>query len=137
MKKIYFAFGIVITLIACKSDAIVPEKLIGEWNPAYQIQYKTSDGIWGSWTTFNTFAALPPIEFTAKGNFLRDGKPGAECCTAGNKFTVSSNTIIFSDLMSCPQMSCLPISKWEIQRLDADTLVVEMASTRSKYSRSK
>ncbi len=137
MKKLIFVIGLAAIISSCKSDVIVPEKLNGIWNHAYQVQYKTQDGTWGPWNSFVTIAAIPPIEFTAKGKFLRDGKPGAECCTAGNKFTVLNNTIIFSDLMSCPQMSCLPTSRWEITRLDTDTLVVEAASVRSKYSRAK
>jgi hypothetical protein len=137
MKRLSIIFGFLATISACKSDIIVPEKLIGKWNHAYQVQYKTSDGTWGPWNTFVTIAAIPPIEFTAKGKFLRDGKPGAECCTAGNKFTVLNNTIIFSDLKNCPQMSCLPESRWEITRLDSDTLVVETMSIRNKYIRIK
>lgn len=137
MKKLIFVIGLASIISSCKSDIIVPEKLIGKWNHAYQVQYKTSDGTWGPWNSFVTIAAIPPIEFTAKGKFLRDGKPGAECCTAGNKFTVLNNTIIFSDLMSCPQMSCIPAPRWQITRLDTDTLVVEAASVRSKYSRAK
>ena len=137
MRNLYITLGFIITLIACKSDAIVPEKLVGRWSHAYQAQYKTSDGTWGPWNTFVTITAIPPIEFTAKGAFLRDDKPGAECCAAGNRFTVLNNTIVFSEVMSCPQMSCLPCSKWEIPRLDSDTLVLEMCSVRNKYARIK
>ena len=137
MKTLYIVLVFVIVSASCKSDVIVPEKLIGIWNHAYQVQYKTSDGTWGPWNSFVTITAIPPIEFTAKGSFLRDGKPGAECCTAGNKFTVVSERIIFSDLKGCPQMSCLPCSEWGIQRLNSDTLVVEACMTRNKYYRSK
>lgn len=137
MKKLYITLGFTFLLAACKSDIVVPEKLVGIWNHAYQVQYKTADGTWGPWNTFVTITAIPPIEFTAKGQFLRDGKPGAECCSGGNKFTVLSNTIIFSDLMACPYMSCLPVTKWEIARLDNDTLVVEGGNTRNKYARLK
>ena len=122
---------------ACQKDAVVPEKLVGVWNHAYQTQNKKSDGTWGPWTTFVTITAIPPIEFTANGRFLRDGKEGAECCTAGNRFTVVNEKIIFSDVKSCPPMSCLPCSEWGIPRLDSDTLVVEECMNRSKYFRSK
>lgn len=137
MKKLLIIFATSLTLFACKSDVVVPEKLIGKWNHAYQIQYKTTEGNWEPWNTFVTNTAILPIEFTAKGNYLRDGKPGAECCTAGNKFKVLNEVIIFSDVMSCPQMSCLPCREWSIRRLDSDTLVLESCDLRSKYSRIK
>ena len=137
MKLLFVAFSLAFILDTCDSKTIQPQKLIGKWNPAYQVQNKASDGSWDKWTTINTFAALPPIEFTADGNFLRDGKPGADCCSAGNKFTVSDNIITFSEFKSCPQVKCKDCSKWTINQLDSDTLVVEVCDTRSKYFRSR
>ena len=75
MKQLIVAISITIGLIACQSD-ISPKKLIGVWSPTYEVQYKESNGKWGKWVTINTLMALPNIEFTAHGDFLRDGKPG-------------------------------------------------------------
>jgi hypothetical protein len=137
MKPLYTLLGIVLFFIACEADIIIPEKLLGKWDPTYQIQTKTSDGNWGPWTIINTLVPLPTIEFTPKGRFLTDGKDGGDCCYAGNKFTVSNNIITFSDIKSCPQMSCSNCIQWGIQRLDSDTLVLEACNTRSKYVRAK
>ncbi len=137
MKTFTKIFMFAFAFAACQKDAVVPEKLVGKWNHTYQIQTKTTDGSWSQWQYISTFAALAPIEFTANGRFLRDGKDGAECCSAGNKFTVVNEKIIFSDLKSCPYASCMPCSEWGIPRLDTDTLVVESCGTRVKYSRAK
>lgn len=137
MKTFIKLFVFVFAFAACQKDAVVPEKLIGKWNHTYQMQIKTTDGTWSSWQIITTFAALPQIEFTSNGRFLSDGKEGADCCYAGNKFKVVNEKIIFSDLKSCPYASCMPCTEWGIPRLDSDTLVVESCMTRAKYSRAK
>ncbi|WP_337040755.1 hypothetical protein [Emticicia sp. 17c] len=139
MRLILFILAGSLFLTACQPKAIVPAKLIGEWNPTYQIQERTTDGTWGPWTTISTFAALPSIEFTADGRFLREGKEGADCCYAGNRFTVSDNTIFFTEFKSCPQVRCANCTTWQINRLEADTLVIEACDIgpRSKYARKK
>src|SRR6218665_3223965 len=104
MKKLLITLTSSLAIFACKSDTVVPEKLVGKWFHTNQVQYRTADS-WGVWNTLINITAIPPIEFTAKGDYLRDGKPGAECCTAGNKFKVLNNVVIFSDVMDCPQMS--------------------------------
>ncbi|MBA4853594.1 hypothetical protein [Emticicia sp. BO119] len=137
MRKLYNGIVIVLFFFACEAKIIIPEKLIGKWNPTYYIQNKTPDGNWGSWIIINTLVPLPTIEFSAKGRFLTDGKDGAECCYAGNRFSVSNNIITFTDTKSCPQMSCTNCFQWLIQRLDSDTLVLEVCKTRSKYVRAE
>lgn len=137
MKLLFVAFIMALVLDTCQSDSISPKELIGVWNPAYQIQNKNPDGTWGQWLTINTLIALPPMEFTIDGKFLRDGKPGAACCSAGNKYTVKDNTIIFSDFMSCPNIRCMDCSKWVINQLDFEILVIEVCDSRSKYVRGK
>lgn len=137
MKTLLIGFVIAITFNMCDSDTIAPKKLVGKWAPAYQIQNKNADGTWGPWTTINTFVALPTIEFTSKGDFLTEGNPGAGCCYAGNKFTVSDNVITFTENKSCPEVRCAKYTEWIIQRLDSDTLVTEVFNSRSKYSRAK
>lgn len=136
MKKLLITFATSLSPLACESDVVVPEKLVGKWFHTNQVQYRTSDG-WGQWNTFVNITAIPPIEFTIKGNYLRDGKPGAECCTAGNKFRVENNVIVFSDVMDCPQMSCMPCREWSLLKLDSDSLVVESCGLRIKYARIK
>lgn len=123
--------------VACESKLIAPEKLVGVWWPTYQMQTKESNGKWGPWTTINTLVALPNMEFTIEGRFLRDGKDGADCCTAGNKYAVSENIITFSETKSCPQVSCANCNDWKIVNLNDDTLILEVCSSRSKYVRGK
>lgn len=134
MKRLLVTLATSISLFACKSDVVTPEKLVGKWHHTNQMQYRTADG-WSPWNTYVNITAIPPIEFTAKGNYLRDGKPGAECCTAGNKFKVVNNVVVFSDVIDCPQMSCMPCREWSLLKLDSDTLVVESCNSRIKYAR--
>ncbi len=135
MKKLVVALGITIGLLSCQSD-ISPKKLIGEWSPTYEMQQK-ENGKWGKWVTINTLMAIPNIEFKASGAFLRDGKPGAECCSAGNKYTVKDKTIFFSDLKDCPNVSCVTGPQWTIYQLDSKVMVIGSAESRSKYLRVK
>lgn len=137
MKIVFLAFIMALALDTCQSDSISPNKLVGVWNPAYQMQNKNPDGTWGKWSTINTFAALPSMEFTIDGKFLQDGKPGADCCSAGNKYTVAENIIKFSDFKDCPQVRCMDCRNWTILELDSDTLVIEVCDSRSKYTRNK
>lgn len=137
MKTILIGFVVAISLNMCGSDSIAPKKLVGKWAPAYQIQNKNADGTWSTWTTINTLLALPTIEFTEKGEFLTNGNPGAECCYAGNKFTVSDNVITFTEGKYCPGVRCEKYTEWVIQQLDSDTLVIEIANSRNKYIKAK
>lgn len=137
IKSITTVLGIALALYACDYNTIKPKELVGEWANAYQMQTKRADGNWSGWSQFNTLTAIPNSEFTANGRYLREGKDGAECCTAGNRYSVSGSTITFSDTQLCPHMSCRPCTQWEIVSLNADSLVLEMCDVRNKFARIK
>lgn len=137
IKSIASVMGLALVIYACDSKTIKPKEVVGEWAHAYQIQTKTANGIWGPWSYISTLTAIPNIEFTESGKYLRDGKPGAECCTAGNDYSVEGTTITFSDIKICPQMSCRPCNQWEIVSIKADTLVLEMCDLRAKLTKVK
>lgn len=133
---------VVISLLfhACNWNDIKPKKLQNKWQPTYLIQNKDAEGNWGPWVTLDSVeigVPLPVIEFTADGRFLRDGKNGAECCRAGNKYRVSGNKIIFSDTKSCPLVYCVECERWIIEKLETDTLELEQCYTKFKYFRQK
>lgn len=125
-------------LIACASkEDIVPTQIVGKWAPAYILQTKNADGTWGDWTTINTLIAIPVIEFTSDGRFLTDGKPGANCCYAGNKYSISENTIDFTERLSCPNVDCVAYSAWTIYSLKNNVLILETGTIRKKYTKTK
>jgi hypothetical protein len=125
-------------LIACTSkEDIAPTTIIGKWAPTYMLQNKNADGSWGEWVTINTLIALPVIEFTSDGRYLTDGKPGANCCYAGNKYSISGNTIDFTERLGCPNVDCIPYAGWIIYSLKDNTLILEISNTRSKYTKTK
>lgn len=125
-------------LIACTSKDINPKEIVGKWAPNYMLQTKNADGSWGDWVTINTLIALPVIEFTSDGRFLTDGKPGANCCYAGNKYSISGNTINFTEKLNCPNISCVSNSGWIIYSLKSDTLILETNNgARNKYTKTK
>jgi hypothetical protein len=125
-------------LIACASkEDIVPTTIVGKWAPSYMLQTKNADGSWGNWETINTLVALPVIEFTSDGRYLTDGKPGANCCYAGNKYSISGNTIDFTERLSCPNVDCVAYFAWTIHFLKGDVLILETGNIRSKYTKTK
>jgi hypothetical protein len=125
-------------LIACASkEDIAPTTLVGKWAPTYMRQTKNADGTWGNWATINTLVALPVIEFTSDGRYLTDGKPGANCCYAGNKYSISGNTIDFTEQLSCPNVDCVAYSAWIIYSLKDNVLILETDTIRSKYIKIK
>ncbi|MFD2520451.1 hypothetical protein [Emticicia soli] len=139
IKSITTILGIALALYACdpKNNNIEPKELVGEWAHTYQIQTKEANGNWSGWNHYNALVAIPNSEFTIDGRYMREGKEGAECCTAGNKYAVAGTTITFSDTKSCPQMSCRPCNQWEIVSLNADSLILEMCDVRNKFARVK
>jgi len=137
MKQLFVTLLLITVIVACNSKYISPEKLVGKWSPAYQIQKKNAEGNWSEWSAIDTYPALPDIEFTIDGKFLVDGQPGAGCCSSGNKYTVSGNTIIFSEFASCPNFRCMPCYEWEVKELNAQTLVLESCNNRRKYAKAK
>ena len=125
-------------LIACTSKGINPTEIVGKWAPNYLLQTKNADGSWGDWVTINTLIALPVIEFTSDGRYLTDGKPGANCCYAGNKYSISGNTIDFTERFGCPTVDCTPYAGWIIYSLKDDKLVLEINNgARNKYTKIK
>ncbi len=148
MKLLTLSLGLLLMVSSCKSvDEVTPGKessakvstnqLVGKWNPTYMQKDKGADA---KWTTINTLVALPTIEFTADGNYLSDGKPGADCCGwIGNKYTFKDNKITFSDFKPCPNVLCIAIAcdGWTVQKIENDTLVVENCFNVTKFVKAK
>jgi hypothetical protein len=124
-------------LIACTSKDIAPTEIVGKWAPTYMLQSKNADGTWGDWTIFYTLVALPVIEFTSDGRYLTDGKPGANCCDAGNNYHVANSEIIFSNFLICPIVKCGKPENWIITEIKEDTLILEKYFVRSKHIKIK
>jgi len=143
MKAI--AIFISILLVACtsKEDSltildVVNINIVGKWAPTYLTQTKNADGTFGEWHQINTFVALPVYEFTNDGQFLTDGKPGANCCFAGNKYSVAVNKISFTEAIYCPNAICVNCpASWTITEIKGDTLILEECTTRNKYVKIK
>jgi hypothetical protein len=132
-------FGIAILLLACHSkDNIEPQSIVGKWRPTYITQNRQTDGSFNAWHTINTFMALPILEFTSDGRFLRDGQPGGECCSSGNKYSVSGDKIIFDEVPFCANALCLSCpTNWLINEIKGDTLILETCNGRNKYVKGK
>ena len=125
-------------LIACTSKDIAPTEIVGKWSSTYMIQTKNADGSWGNWTIIYTLIGLPVIEFTNDGRFLSDGKPGANCCYAGNKYSFSGNKVTFSELLNCPTVDCLSCGPyWDDVKITGDTLIYETCFGRGKLVKTK
>lgn len=128
---------IAIILIACTSrEDIAPQSILGKWAPTYITQTRQADGTFDAWHTINTFMALPVLEFTSGGKFLRDGQPGGACCSSGNKYSVSGDKILFDERPVCPTVKCA-LFDWTIIEIKGDTLILEEFITRNKYVKTK
>lgn len=128
---------IAIFLIACTSkEDIAPQSILGKWAPTYITQTRQADGTFDAWHTINTFMALPVLEFTSDGKFLRDGQPGGACCSSGNKYSVSGDKILFDERPVCPTVKCA-LFDWTIIEIKGDTLILEEFNTRNKYVKTK
>ncbi|MES2516585.1 MAG: hypothetical protein V4585_00675 [Bacteroidota bacterium] len=139
MKAITLFISLLLIACTSKEDQLVPNdvNIIGKWAPTYQTQTRNADGTWGEWHQINTFVALPVYEFTSDGRFLTDGKPGANCCFAGNKYSVSGSKISFTEIMSCPTVYCVACADWTISEMKSDSLILEQCSARNKYIKTK
>lgn len=133
MKTISILFFTILFVISCKTSDINPSDIIGKWKPAYITQNKQADGTFDAWHTINTLVALPMYEFTNDGQFLKNGQPGADCCSSGNNYRVINNEIIFFDLLNCPTVSCGGYPKWIIIEIKGDTLILEKYNIRNKF----
>lgn len=117
-----------------KNNLKISAGIVGKWSPLYLSL------IDGKWQSINTFAALPEIEFTANGNFLSDGKAGADCCGfVGNKYNIIGNKIKFSDFKYCPNVSCIAMvcDGWVADEIVGDTLTLTDCFGKSKYLKVK
>jgi hypothetical protein len=127
-------------LLACTSkESITPTStdIVGKWSPTYFTSTKNADGTWEPFQKINTFVALPVYEFTSDGRFLKDGKSGASCCSAGDKYLVENNKITFSQQLACATV-CLPCDNWAVIEIKSDTLILEeCARVRNKFVRIK
>lgn len=141
MKTPYYYILLLAILASCKSkEEIDPNSLVNKWLSTGQMQSKKADGTWSDWYVPQTFAAVIPSvwEFTKKGDFLRDGKPGGDCCFVGNKYSLSDNVITFSDPKNCPTVDCGFIcNTLKIEQLKNDTLVLMQCSTKNQFVRVK
>ena len=127
-----------ILLISCTSKDIAPTEIVGKWAPTYMIQRKNSDGSWGAWGAIYTLIALPVVEFTSDGRFLSDGKSGANCCYAGNKYNYSGSKLVFTEFLNCPNVDCLSCgSYWDDVKIIGDTLIYTACSGRGKLVKTK
>ena len=128
-------------LIACKSNEINPSNIIGKWKSVGTFQSQNKDGTWSSWQVNETLCIWGgndfAYEFTSDSKFLRSGRPGADCCNAGNKYRVANNEIIFSDFLACPTVKCGKPQNWIIIEIKNDTLILEKYSIRNKYIKIK
>jgi hypothetical protein len=139
MKKSPLFILIFLILISCKSSEIDPTSIIGKWEFTGITQYNKFDGTFSPWRVNPTFVAVPNSfwEFTKDGYFFRNGKPGAECCSGGNKYSVSGNKISFTETLGCPNVSCLACGGWQIEKIDVDTLILDECYGKNKYVRKK
>ena len=144
MKKFFVIFAFFfIWIFSCNTkEDIEPTQttLVGKWTATGRMQSQNADGTWSDWYVLETFAAVPVSiwEFTSDGRFLRDGKAGAECCFAGNKYSVSGNEISFTDLAKpCMGIFCINCKNWSYKLPDADTLILDECYVKKEYYRVK
>jgi hypothetical protein len=139
MKKSPLFIFIFLMIISCKSSEIDPTSIVGKWAFTGITQSNKFDGTFGPWRVNPTFVAVPNSfwEFTKDGCFFRNDKPGAECCSGGNKYNVSGKKISFTETLACPNVNCLACSGWQIEKVDADTLILDQCYGKNKYVRIK
>lgn len=144
MKAIAIFFSILLVACTSKEDSLLLSEsslnvsIVGKWAPTYFTQTKNADGTFGEWHRINTFVALPVYEFTSDGQFLTDGKPAANCCFAGNKYSVAVNKISFTETKNCPEALCMACpSSWTISEIKGDTLILEECMARNKFVKTK
>jgi hypothetical protein len=129
-------------LASCKTKKDIEPKtaLVGKWVATGEMQSQNADGTWSDWYELEILTAVPVSiwEFTSDGRFLRDGKAGASCCFAGDKYKTEGNELIFSELASpCINGFCLICKNWSFNLGDKDTLTLTQCTIRNKYSRVK
>ena len=140
MKSIASVTLVIMLFIACTSkESITPisTDITGKWSPTYITQSKNADGTYEPFHKINTFVALPVYEFTSDGKFLKDGRSGASCCSAGDKYVIDNSKITFSQTLACATI-CFPCDNWAVIEIKNDTLILEeCARVRNKFVRMK
>jgi hypothetical protein len=145
MKKIYLFALLFLVFISCKLKEIEitidvdPSFVIGKWVSTNVVKYKNNDGSWKNWEERSGSSTLSIYEFKSEGSFIRDGKPGGNCCccSGGDRYSISKNVITFtSTLGKCPAMDCGGFcNNWRIEKIDADTLILNECFVKNKYVR--
>ena len=149
MKKSILFLVLSVIIFSCKSNEPSPNNndskrtssnlIVGKWNPTYEQFDEGSQ----KWIQIQTLVALPSLEFTADGHFLKEGKPAGDqdCCGfIGNKYEVKDDKITFSEFKPCPNTNCITIycDGWKILKLDDDVLEVkECPGWTMRYKRGK
>ncbi len=136
MKSIIILFLLFLVIISCKSNEISPADIVGKWKSISQILEHDINGNY-------VLQPISIIEFTSDRQFLNNGRLGAGCCYAGNKYTLSENKIIFIEQSDngCTKgvaTDCDPCTKfWVVDKMEGDTLIFTMCSTKRKYVKVK
>lgn len=140
MKSITILLFLLLVITSCKSVELDPTNIVGKWKFTDIYQSKSSSGNFGNWQKSITISGNPILEFTKNGYFLKDGKPGAECCTFGDKYNLSGNKISFTELSrspSCKLINCYNCVEVIIEKIDADSLILNECYLKNKYVRVK
>ncbi len=127
-------------LLGACTNSVEPKELIGKWDNSYEIRTKEESGEWTEWTTINTFAALPSLEFTNNGKILWDGKPSEACCTF-NAFELKGDTLKLSELVvkeECELVNCALCDTWTIVALTDKQLELNICdNSMVRYNKAK
>jgi hypothetical protein len=140
MKSIAVIFLTILVVISCKSIELDPSNIVGKWRFSGITQYRSSVGTFGDWKIDKTYTNGSILEYTSDGRFLKDGKPGADCCTFGDKYSLSGNKISFTELsrsVYCASVNCYDCSTLTIEKINADSLILEVCYFKNKYVRVK
>jgi hypothetical protein len=140
MKSILLSIIILWFITSCKSVELDPTNIVGKWKFTGIYQSRRSGGNFGDWQKSITISGNPILEFTNNGYFLKDGKSGAECCTFGDKYSLSGNKISFIELSqsaSCGLVNCYNCVDVIIEKVDADSLILNECYHKNKYVRVK
>lgn len=142
MKIFFLSLISFFVLLSCKSkEEIAPNGLEGKWVATGLTQSMNQDSTWSAWRVNPTLANVTPSvwEFTNNGKFLRDGKPAAECCFAGNRYDVTGNKITFTEGPDCSNVYCYNCGNnyWEFSKSTDDTLIIQQCFTRNQFVRVK
>lgn len=138
MKSLTILFFTILVVFSCKSVEPDPTNIVGKWKFTGIYQSLSSGGNFGDWQKSITISANPILEFTNNGYFLKDGKSGAECCTFGDKYSFSGNKISFTELSRsdyCARVNCYNCTNVIIEKIDADSLILNECYRKNKYVR--